>query len=71
MARTLTAWSISTSAAIAALTAAWGLLAAATTPRTAIALAGALLLASPLLLPRREHAPHDPGKDPSASTLSA
>ena len=71
VARTLTAWSISTSAAIAALTAAWGLLAAATTPRTAIALAGALLLAGPLLLPRREHAPHDPNKDPSASTLSA
>ncbi|WP_327403136.1 MFS transporter [Streptomyces sp. NBC_01288] len=71
VARTLTAWSISTSAAIATLTAAWGLLAAATTPRTAIALAGVLLLAGPLLLPRREHAPHDSGKDPSASTLSA
>uniref|UniRef100_UPI003A873141 MFS transporter n=1 Tax=Streptomyces sp. Agncl-13 TaxID=3400628 RepID=UPI003A873141 len=49
VARTLTAWSISTSAAIAALTALWGLLAAATTPRTAIALAGVLLLASPFL----------------------
>lgn len=71
VARTLTAWSVSTSAAIATLTAAWGLLAATTTPRTAIAIAGVLLLASPLLLPRREHAAHDPGKDPSASTLSA
>lgn len=72
VARTLTAWSISTSAAIAALTAMWGLLAATTTPRTAIALAGALLLASPLLLPRREHTPRtEPGKDPSPSTLSA
>ena len=72
VARTLTAWSISTSAAIAALTALWGLLAAATTPRTAIALAGVLLLASPFLLPRREHTPPtEPGKDPSASTLSA
>ena len=72
VARTLTAWSISTSAAIAALTAAWGLLAATTTPRTAIALAGALLLASPLLLPRREHTPRtEPGKDASPSTLSA
>jgi MFS family permease len=72
IARTLTAWSISTSAAIAALTAAWGLLAAATTPRTAIALAGVLLLASPLLLPRHEHTPRtEPGKDASPSTLSA
>jgi len=72
VARTLTAWSISTSAAIAALTATWGLLAAVTTPRTAIALAGVLLLASPLLLPRRERTPPtEPGKDPSPSTLSA
>ncbi|MGW0837356.1 MFS transporter [Streptomyces prunicolor] len=72
VARTLTAWSISTSAAIAALTAAWGLLAATTTPRTAIALAGVLLLASPLLLPRRERTPRtEPGKDASPSTLSA
>ncbi|MFH8684709.1 MFS transporter [Streptomyces lydicus] len=57
--RTLTAWSVSSSAAIAALTAVWGLLAAAIGPRTAIAVAGVLLLATPLLLPRREHAPLD------------
>ncbi|MEV6481491.1 MFS transporter [Streptomyces sp. NPDC051576] len=69
VARTLTAWSVSTSTAIAATTAAWGLVAAATTPRTAIALAGALLLTSPLLLPRREPAERD--MDPSPSTLSA
>jgi MFS family permease len=59
VARTLTAWSISTSAAIAALTAAWGLLAAVTSPRTAIAAAGVLLLTTPLLLPRRENAPQN------------
>ncbi|WP_370130907.1 MFS transporter [Streptacidiphilus sp. EB103A] len=59
VARTLTAWSISSSAAIAALTALWGLLAAATSPRTAIAAAGVLLLATPLLLPRRETVPQD------------
>ncbi|MEV0484091.1 MFS transporter [Streptomyces sp. NPDC050508] len=59
VARTLTAWSISTSAAIAAMTAAWGLLAALTGPRTAIALAGVLLLASPLLLPRGENGRRD------------
>ncbi|MEV6563868.1 MFS transporter [Streptomyces kronopolitis] len=56
VARTLTAWSISSSAAIAAVTALWGLLAAATGPRAAIAAAGVLLLATPLLLPRREKA---------------
>ncbi|MER7757628.1 MFS transporter [Kitasatospora sp. NPDC097643] len=58
LARTLTAWSISSSAAIATLTALWGLLAATTTPRTAIALAGLLLLTTPLLLPRPKPSPH-------------
>ncbi|MFI1618243.1 MFS transporter [Streptomyces lydicus] len=57
--RTLTAWSVSSGAAIAAMTAVWGLLAALTGPRTAIAVAGVLLLATPLLLPRRENAPLD------------
>ncbi|MFJ2259218.1 MFS transporter [Streptomyces sp. NPDC087844] len=53
VARTLTAWSVSSSAAIAAMTAVWGLLAALIGPRTAIAVAGVVLLATPLLLPRR------------------
>jgi MFS family permease len=52
-ARTLTAWSIGTSAAIAVLSTLGGLLAAVTSPRTAITVAGLLILASPLLLPRR------------------
>jgi MFS family permease len=52
-ARTLSAWSISSSATIAALTALWGLLADITSPRTAIATAGLLMLTTPLLLPRR------------------
>ncbi|MEV0322805.1 MFS transporter [Streptomyces sp. NPDC050658] len=56
VARTLSAWSVSSSAAIAAQTALWGLLAAVTGPRTATAAAGVLLLATPLLLPRREKA---------------
>ena len=51
--RALTAWSVSTKAAIAAVTALWGLLAAATGPRVAIATAGVLLLVTPVLLPRR------------------
>ncbi|MEU9285509.1 MFS transporter [Streptomyces sp. NPDC048275] len=59
VARTLSAWSVSSSAAIAAMTAVWGLLAAVTGPRTAIAVAGVLLLATPLLLPRRENAPQN------------
>ncbi|MDG4826912.1 MFS transporter [Asanoa sp. WMMD1127] len=50
VARTLSAWSISSSAAIAMLTALGGLLAEATSPRTAIFVAGLLILASPALL---------------------
>ena len=56
IARVLSAWSVTSSASIAALTALWGLLASLTGPRAAIAIAGVLLLASPLLLPRRERA---------------
>ncbi len=55
--RTLTAWSVSTKASIAALTALWGLLASLTSPRAAIAVAGLLILATPLLLPRRDRTP--------------
>ena len=63
VARTLSAWSVTSSATIAALTAVWGLLAAVTSPRAAIAVAGVLMLATPLLLPRRRlvaepNAPH-------------
>ena len=55
VARTLSAWSISSSATIAVFTALWGVLASLTGPRTAIAIAGVLILATPLLLrrPRR------------------
>jgi MFS family permease len=56
VARTLSAWSVTSNATIAALTALWGLLAGITSPRTAIAIAGVLLLATPLLLPRRDPA---------------
>ncbi|MFF3738869.1 MFS transporter [Streptomyces sp. NPDC002566] len=56
VARTLSAWSVGTKASVAALTALWGGLAALTGPRTAIALAGALLLATPLLLLAVRHA---------------
>lgn len=50
VARTLTAWSVTGKLSTAALTALWGILAALTTPRTAITAAGLLLLATPLLL---------------------
>jgi MFS family permease len=56
IARTLSAWSITTNVTIAAMTALWGLLAGITGPRAAIAIAGVCLLATPLLLPRRDDA---------------
>ena len=57
VARTLAAWSVSSNATVAALTALWGVLAGLTSPRTAIAVAGVLMLATPLLLPRRDRTP--------------
>ncbi|MCW2505705.1 MAG: transporter [Actinomycetia bacterium] len=51
IARTLSAWSVTSKATVAALTALWGLLASITSLRIAIAAAGVLLLATPLLLP--------------------
>ncbi|MFI9364599.1 MFS transporter [Kitasatospora sp. NPDC053057] len=56
VARTLSAWSIGQQASIAVCTALGGLLADVTGPRTALAVAGLLILATPLLLPRHEHA---------------
>jgi MFS family permease len=53
IARTLSAWSVTSNITIAALTALWGLLAGLLGPRAAIAIAGILLLVTPVLLPRR------------------
>ncbi|MEY9872578.1 MFS family permease [Streptacidiphilus sp. MAP12-33] len=53
VARTLSAWSVGTKGSVALLTGLGGLLAAAIGPRAVIALAGVLMLATPLLLPRR------------------
>ena len=55
--RTLSAWSVTGNVTIAILTALWGLLAGIIGPRAAIAIAGVLLLATPLLLPRRSEIP--------------
>ncbi|MFJ4850812.1 MULTISPECIES: MFS transporter [unclassified Streptomyces] len=52
VARTLSAWAVTTKASTALLTAVWGVLGALLGPRTAVGLAGVLLLATPLLLPR-------------------
>ncbi|MBG0820047.1 MFS transporter [Planomonospora sp. ID91781] len=55
--RTLSAWTVTTKASTALLTAVWGVLGSLLGPHTAIGLAGVLLLATPLLLPRRAAAP--------------
>lgn len=61
VARTLSAWSIGQQASIAVLTAFAGLLAAVTSPRTALTVAGLLILTTPLLLPRRDQTSrHEP-----------
>ena len=49
--RVLAAWSVSSTATRAVLVALWGVLATVTSPRWALAAAGLLLLAMPLLLP--------------------
>jgi MFS family permease len=51
IARVLSAWSVTNKLSIAALTALWGGLAEVVGPGAAIGLAGALMLATPLLLP--------------------
>jgi MFS family permease len=61
IARTLSAWTVTSNVTIAALTALWGLLASITGLRTAIAIAGVLLLATPLLFPRRGYAQRHEG----------
>jgi MFS family permease len=53
LARTLTAWTITTKVTVAALTAIWGLLASVAGVRVAIGLAGVVLLTTPMLLPTK------------------
>jgi predicted MFS family arabinose efflux permease len=74
VARTLSAWSISTSASIAVFTALGGLLADLTSTRTALTVAGLLILASPLLLPHRRAlmpAPAAPAPADATASVSA
>lgn len=55
--RALSAWSVTSKVTVAAMTGLWGLLAGVTGPRTAIAVAGLLMLFTPFLLPRRDREP--------------
>lgn len=64
VARVLSAWSVTSKASIAALTALWGLLAGFTGPRTALVAAGLLAMTTPFLLPRRERAPEPKRRAP-------
>jgi MFS family permease len=67
VARVLSAWSVTSNATIAAMTALWGLLAHLTSPRAAIAIAGLLILTTPLLLARHDRArQHE--TDPAGAT---
>jgi predicted MFS family arabinose efflux permease len=71
VARALSAWSISTSASIAVFTALGGLLADLTSTRTALTVAGLLILASPLLLPRRRALMPAPADQAAADEAAA
>jgi MFS family permease len=62
VARTLSAWSVTSNIATAAMIALWGLLAGITSPRVAIAIAGVTLLATPLLLPRHDADQREPAR---------
>ncbi|KAB7849262.1 MFS transporter [Streptomyces mobaraensis] len=66
VARTLTAWSVGQQASTALCTALGGLLATATGPRTALTVAGLLILATPPLLPRRDRVTPRTAPEPAA-----
>ncbi|MFG2928168.1 MFS transporter [Streptomyces achromogenes] len=68
VARTLSAWTVTVKASTALLTAVWGVLGGLLGPRTAIGLAGVLVLTTPLLLPRRTTAPLSE-RDPAPSRI--
>ncbi|WP_235036749.1 MFS transporter [Actinomadura sp. K4S16] len=74
VARVLSAWSVTGKLTIAGMTALWGLLAGLTGPRTAVAIAGVLSLATPALLLRARRALSGPDVltqvSPSASVKS-
>ena len=71
VARVLSAWSVSSNTSIAVLTALWGVLASVVGPRPAVAAAGLLLFATPLLLLSVRIGPTSPAPFPSSTTPAA
>ncbi|MFJ2032507.1 hypothetical protein [Streptosporangium sp. NPDC087985] len=71
VAQVLSAWSISSKLAPATLMVIWGVIATLTSPPTAITISGTLLLATPLLLPKRAHMPASVAASPSEDVRSA
>jgi MFS family permease len=64
-AQVLSAWSVSSKLVQAALMVIWGILATLTSPLGAITMSGVLLLATPLLLPKRTHMPEPEPTSPA------
>ncbi len=64
-AQVLSTWSVSSKLLQAALMVIWGILATLTSPLAAITISGVLLLATPLLLPEREHMPEPESTSPA------
>jgi MFS family permease len=69
-AQVLSTWSVSSKLLQAALMVIWGILATLTSPLAAITMSGVLLLATPLLLPKRTHM-SDPEPAASAGDVRA
>jgi hypothetical protein len=65
VAQVLSAWSVSSKLVQAALMVIWGILATLTSPLGAITMSGVLLLATPLLLPKRTHMPEPEPTSPA------
>ncbi|OKI49684.1 MFS transporter [Micromonospora sp. CB01531] len=70
-AQVLSAWSVSSKLVQATLMVIWGILARLTSPLAAITISGVLLLATPLLLPKRAHLCHLEPALPAEDVLAA
>jgi MFS family permease len=70
-AQVLSTWSVSSKLVQATLMASWGILATLTSPLTAITISGILLLATPLLLPKRADMPDPAAASPTEDVQAA
>jgi MFS family permease len=70
-AQVLSTWSVSSKIVQATLMVIWGILATLTTPLAAITISGVLLLATPLLLPKRTDMPDPAAASPAEVVRSA